>query len=204
MRGINGFVRASRTLAIFLLMFVFAATASAQDEVDATVLSEVQLVERAQEAGISEEGIQELLALRQATEPFVNIDAAVTAGWPEDLTGCLDFPDGYLNDSSGAMGHHFINLSVFRDGGALDPTKPEALLYETQADGSLRLTGVEFIIPESDLSRDADPPVLFGKEMLFHPQFESWAHHVWLWRDNPYGLFADVNPDVSCEFAPQQ
>jgi hypothetical protein len=28
-----------------------------------------------------------------------------------------------------------------------------------------------------------------------------WALHVWLWRHNPAGLFADWNPNVSCQFA---
>jgi len=27
--------------------------------------------------------------------------------------------------------------------------------------------------------------------------------HVWAWRDNPFGVFVDWNPDVSCaEFDP--
>jgi hypothetical protein len=33
-------------------------------------------------------------------------------------------------------------------------------------------------------------------------QFGVWALHVWLYRDNPSGIFADWNPRVSCAAAP--
>lgn len=136
-------------------------------------LSEVQLIARAQQAGVSSEGIAELIAARYSTVPFHSLDVAISSGWPSDLTGCLDFPDGYMHDLPGAMGHHFINLELFNDGGILDHTRPEALLYETQPDGSLRLTAVEYVIPERDLARTETPPVLFGRALHFHPEFEA-------------------------------
>jgi hypothetical protein len=30
------------------------------------------------------------------------------------------------------------------------------------------------------------------------PAPTHWSLHVWLWKDNPNGLFAAFNPDVSC------
>lgn len=144
---------------------------------------------------------RDLAAARRATAPFHNVEQARAAGYPEDVTGCLDFPDGYLDFGPGAMGTHWLNFDYYRDGGALDPAKPEALLYEPRADGALRLVAVEYIIPEADRPRTAPPPVLFGRELQFHPQFGAWALHVWLWTHNDYGLFADVNPDVTCAFA---
>lgn len=145
--------------------------------------------------------LRDLLVAWVATAPFLDLERAKAAGYPEDATGCLDFPDGYMDFGPGAMSTHWINFEYFDDGGVLDVAHPEALQYEPQADGSMRLVSVEYIIPESDLPRTADPPVFFGREMLFHPDFGVWATHVWLWKYNPYGLFADVNPNVTCEFA---
>jgi hypothetical protein len=28
--------------------------------------------------------------------------------------------------------------------------------------------------------------------------FDVWALHVWVWKHNPSGMFADWNPQVSC------
>lgn len=147
--------------------------------------------------------VLDLIAAWKATAPFLDLERAKAAGYPADATGCLDFPNGYMAFGPGAMATHWINFEYFDDGGHLDVRKPEALQYEPQADGSMRLVSVEYIIPEADLPRTADPPVLFGREMLFHPDFGVWATHVWLWKYNPYGIFADVNPNVTCEFADQ-
>lgn len=158
---------------------------------------------RGEEAGLSAEALEDLATVRRATAPFHRVDVAEASGWPRDFTGCLDFPDGYMGFGPGAMGHHWISPAAYNDGGVLDVSTPEALLYERRADGSVRLTAVEYIIPERDLPPTAPPPVLFGREMMFHPDFRVWGMHVWLWLDNPYGLFADVNPQVGCEYSAQ-
>jgi hypothetical protein len=141
----------------------------------------------------------ELAVVRAATAAFHDLDVARAAGWANDVTGCLQFPDGYMEFGPGAMGHHYLNVSAYLDGGNLDPATPEALLYEAQPDGTMRLTAVEYIIPEQDLPRTDPPPTLFGRQIHFHPRFEAWALHVWLWKANPYGVFADVNPRVECD-----
>ena len=46
----------------------------------------------------------------------------------------------------GAMGVHLINHE-FVDG-ILDVNKPEALIYEPQSNGKLRIVGVEYIVPK--------------------------------------------------------
>jgi hypothetical protein len=43
--------------------------------------------------------------------------------------------------------------------------------------------------------------VLFRQAFHQNDEAELWALHVWLWKHNPSGLFADWNPNVSCEFA---
>jgi hypothetical protein len=114
--------------------------------------------------------------------------------------------EGYMQmpcvpgQAGGAMGVHFVNGDYLKDD-VLDVTKPEAILYEPMADGSLVLTAVEYITFKG-------PAVLGGQ--LFHfngapnrygldPFYEL---HVWAWKANRGGAFADFNPDVSCDAAP--
>jgi hypothetical protein len=98
------------------------------------------------------------------------------------------------------MGIHMANPPLLEDG-VIDVAKPEALLYEPQPDGSMELLAVEYIT-------FTGPAVLNGH--LFHfvgapnrygldPFYEL---HVWAWRENPSGTFADFNPTVSCDAMP--
>jgi hypothetical protein len=72
--------------------------------------------------------------------------------------------------------------------------------------GRLRLIGVEYItLGEAWDAANEGPPVLEGQ--LFHyagspnryriPAF--YELHVWAWKENPNGTFADWNPRVSCD-----
>jgi hypothetical protein len=128
-------------------------------------------------------------AVRAATEKYKDTAAATAAGYV--AMPCVSGP------AAGAMGIHYVNPAYVEDG-AIDVTKPEALMYEPQADGTVQLLGVEYII-------FTGPTVLQGH--LFHfvgapnrygldPFYEL---HVWAWRANPNGTFADFNPDVSCD-----
>jgi hypothetical protein len=102
------------------------------------------------------------------------------------------------------MGIHFANGGLVGDN-ALDAPHPEALLYEPK-DGKLQLLGVEYIvIAEGWNAAHQTPPVLMGQ--LFNyvgapnryglPAF--YELHVWAWKSNPAGMFADWNGRVSCE-----
>jgi hypothetical protein len=128
-------------------------------------------------------------AVKAATEKYKDAATAVAEGYAP--MPCVSGPTG------GAMGVHFVNVANLEDG-TIDVAKPEALMYEPRPDGTLELLGVEFIT-------FAGPTVLQGQ--LFHfvnapnrygldPFFEL---HVWAWRANPSGAFADFNPDVSCD-----
>lgn len=138
---------------------------------------------------------QDLATLRRLVAPFHRFDAAVAAGWNVQLTPCLS------NPSQGAMGYHYANTALIDATVSVD--EPELLLYEPLKNGGLRFVAVEYIIPFTLLPADATPPVLFGQS--FHQNFEVglWALHVWVGRHNPAGLFADWNPDVSCQYATQ-
>jgi hypothetical protein len=136
-------------------------------------------------------------AVRQATEPFKDVAAAEAAGYGL-FHGCVSGPQ------EGAMGLHFANGALVGDG-ALDAAQPEALIYEWK-NGRLHLLGVEYLVLAEawDAASDA-PPTLMGQ--VFHyvgapnryrlPAF--YELHVWAWKGNPNGTFADWNPKVSCE-----
>jgi hypothetical protein len=157
-------------------------------------------------------GTQAQLAdARRATARFHDIAHALSPlggygpGPVIDVNGivCIDKP------GVGAMGVHYPNFNLFN--AQLDERRPQALIYEPQGDGTMRLVGVEYIVlkPTWDAARAADAtlpatPKLFKQD--FHltdapnryglPAF--YALHVWLWQPNPEGLFADWNPSVRC------
>ena len=133
--------------------------------------------------------------VRQATAQFKDVGKA--DGYAL-LHGCVSGPQ------EGAMGIHFANGSLVGDG-ALDALHPEALLYEPK-DGKLQLVGVEYIVIADDWNaHHQTPPVLMGQLLNYSgapnrfgiPAF--YELHVWAWKNNPDGVFADWNPRVSCE-----
>jgi len=100
------------------------------------------------------------------------------------------------------MGYHYAYDDHFTHPAGLDVTQPQVLLYEPQRNGRHRLVGLEYVVPGEIYGGDQPAPVLFGEEFHWNPDLELWALHVWIWRNNPTGMFADWNPQVSCQFAP--
>jgi hypothetical protein len=139
---------------------------------------------------------------RQSTASFRNVEAAVAAGYVLS-SGCVSGPE------EGAMGVHYVNTSLVGDG-ALDAARPEALVFEPR-NGQLQLGAVEYIVLAEQWHATNDhPPVLQGQH--FHyvsaPNRAGLpAHyelHVWVWKRNPHGPFADWNPRVRCDaYSPQ-
>ena len=126
---------------------------------------------------------------RAATAPFRSIDKAVAAGYPREVSPCVD------NPPHGAMGFHHQKDALLDD--RLDVERPEILVYERLPDGEYRLNGVEYIVPLSAWSRD-EPPMVMGQKLKKAPALGIWYLHVWIWQKNPSGLFADWNPAVRC------
>ena len=78
----------------------------------------------------------------------------------------------------------------------VDITKPEALVYELDANGEITgLVAHEYIVP-IDAWTKSTPPQLFGMDFHKHPTLPLWVLHTWLWKDNPAGVFEDWNPAV--------
>lgn len=123
----------------------------------------------------------------------------------------------------GAMGIHYFrpdllgitappNPRVDGTGTHTDFKEPAILIYEPQADGSLALVAVENLVfikawegagnkaapsfqGRSFDRMEDDPSTPADEAHMFEPHYDL---HVWLYRDNPNGVFAQFNPNVSC------
>lgn len=133
----------------------------------------------------------DLATLKRVTSPFRTFSAATDAGWSAKITSCM------ADQALGGMGFHYGNTSLID--GTVQVDQPELLLYEPQADGSNELVAVEYIIPYTAHARSDAPPVLFGQKFKQNDTFQLWGLHVWAWKTNPSGLYADWNPQVNCD-----
>jgi hypothetical protein len=131
----------------------------------------------------------DLATLRSATDQFHDLAAAAAAGYDTQA------PPGCFTDPAGAMGLHYMKSANV---GTLEVAKPQLLMYEPQQNGSLKLLGVEYLVPGAPTDT---PPVIFDQQMHYNTTFQVWVLHVWAWKDNPSGLFADWNPKVTCDHA---
>ncbi|MFE6837815.1 hypothetical protein ACFVFI_23670 [Streptomyces sp. NPDC057705] len=123
---------------------------------------------------------------------------AVAAGYKPDKYCVFDKAGG-----TGALGYPHFNHAYDN---SLDPAKPAALYYEDDGRGGKRLVGVQWLVYDRDqkLTTDDDRPTLFGvpfkgpKAGNFPGQPVHYALHLWLWKENPRGLFESFNPAVTC------
>lgn len=136
-----------------------------------------------------DEAGQALAQLRRATAAYHDIEAALADDFVL-LHGCEARP------GEGQVGAVYIRPD--RLGLGIDPSRPQGLLYEPDADGRMRLLGAELAIPYP-LWTDEEPPEFLGAQFQQEDEFGVWALHVWLWRHNPEGMFAQAHPGVDCE-----
>jgi hypothetical protein len=129
--------------------------------------------------------------VRDANDRFRDISVAVAEGYRP--MPCASGADG------GAMGVHYVNAKLLA-AGAIDIGRPQAVMYEPMADGRMVLIAVEYITAkgpadlEGQLFNFTGAPNRYGLDPFY-------ALHVWAWKPNPKGAFADMNPNVSCEHA---
>lgn len=164
-------------------------------------------------------------AIRAATEKFKDVNAALAAGYVRDpMNMCATAEMTGHPAADGAMGVHYIRMDlvgvteppnplIHGTGTYTDFHMPAILMYEPQADGSMVLVGVENLVFEDawKASGKAEPPTFYGQPYNrmaddpntpvdeahhFVPHFDR---HVWLYRDNPKGVFAQYNPNVTCK-----
>jgi len=134
--------------------------------------------------------------VRESTERFKDVAVAEAEGYALQF-GCVSGSD------YGAMGLHYVNGALVD--GEIDATKPETVIYEPTGDGRVRLIGADYLVfKDAWDAKHASPPELMGQ--LFHlfdapnrfglPAF--YVLHVWAWKENPTGAFANWHANVSC------
>lgn len=128
----------------------------------------------------------------RATAAFIDYDQAEAAGFTR-ITPCDTDPQ------QGAQGYHYAIPA--RIDATVSLLEPEILMYEPMPNGSMRLVGVEYIVPFSSHPQPAEPPSLLGQAFMPNTRYEVWALHVWLYQFNPAGVFSTWNPLVSCGHA---
>jgi hypothetical protein len=135
---------------------------------------------------------QAVAAVLEATQRFESLETALAEGWTNQ------YPEGCASSDEGAQAFHYLNPSLVD--GQVDLLQPELFMYEPQADGSMELVGVDYVIPFDQWSGEK-APTLLGQPMMRNEPLGVWALHIWAQRENPSGTFAPWNPDVSCRYA---
>jgi hypothetical protein len=132
-----------------------------------------------------------IATLRRATARYHNLNAALEDGFVF-LHGCEVRP------GEGGVGALYVHFDRLLDG-VLDPGLPDALVYEPARNGreKPKLVAAELAIPYALWSGD-DPPTFLGAEFQREDEFAVYGLHIWIWRHNPEGMFAEGNPRVSC------
>jgi hypothetical protein len=170
-------------------------------------------------------GEPSLADIRRATEKYRDLKVALAEGYIRDPANMCETADMMgLPPEQGAMGIHYFrpdmlgitsppNPRVNGNGTHVDFRKPAILLYEPQADGTVKLIGVENLVfakawkyagndaPPTfhGVSYDTmidDPATALDEAHNFEPHHDR---HVWLYRENPNGVFSPFNPRVTCE-----
>jgi len=167
----------------------------------------------------------DLTAVRLATERFRDVEVALAEGYIRDPFNLCDTADMMGQPAElGAMGIHYFRPDLLGITSPPDPRvigtgihtdflTPAILIYEPQADGTLELVALENLafaaawqaagrvdppsfhgVPYDRMADDSATPV--DEAHMFEPHYDR---HVWLYRDNPSGIFVPFNPNVSCE-----
>jgi len=131
--------------------------------------------------------------VRAAVARYHSVAQAERAGYSVEGAPCVESP-------LGTMGFHAVNQALIADP-AIDPLRPEILLYAPGRNGQLKLVGIEYFQVYAEgsvaplvLGRSLDGPMP-GHNPVMPVHYDL---HVWLAEGNPSGLFAPFNPALSC------
>ncbi len=156
--------------------------------------------------------------VRAATEKYRDVNAALADGYVRDWMDVCEtaYHMGLDLEKHGSMGLHFIRqdlLGILDDETRLDVTgshtdflRPAVLVYEPKPNNGFELVAIENMVSAEawQAAGHSEPPSFQGTEYHFTPDdprmFTKGRYdlHVWLYRDNPTGMFAQYNPTVTC------
>jgi hypothetical protein len=195
MPGATQFPRSSTVIAALLLIGSLSASAHAQVTQSGAAKATAPKLTPA------------LMGVRTALDKYRDPIAAVRDGFYSSVS-CIDFPkgavDGAVKYKPGAMGVHFINMGNV--GPKLDPAKPQVLIYKPVGD-KLQLVAAEWFVPAGMVKPGAPQPKMFeqvmqgpmpGHEPIMPAELVHYDLHVWLWDENPAGVFEPTNANVKC------
>ena len=172
------------TPALLLLLFTSCQKGARQEFVQENVSS------AAAKGSVSSEVAQSdlLKAVRNATANYNSTNQAIMAGYIPD-EHCVSVP------GLGGMGYHWANPSLIDPN--FDPLKPEVVLYATGQGGNLKLVALEYVVVNVGQPRPmfGDQPFDIGGTPVPVPH---WSLHVWLYENNPSGIFTPFNPNITC------
>lgn len=130
-----------------------------------------------------------LAELRRVTARYHDVAAALADDY-------VPVGECEVHEGEHPGGIPYANLDYLLDG-VIDTARPDALLYEPDGHGGVTLVGVELAIPYP-LWSGTEPPELFGEPFRREDDMGVFGLHIWVWRNNPDGMFAWGNPRVSC------
>jgi hypothetical protein len=158
---------------------------------------------------------QALQQLAKELAPFKSVAYAVSQGYVQG-SGCESHP------TLGTMGHHYVsprllgltapvNGRVNGTGTYTGVNPPAILLYVPDGQGGLELVGIELLVFAAAWdAANNHPPMYRGRAYNYMadnpntPQDEAHGFmphydlHIWLFDDNPSGLYTQWNPSISC------
>ena len=163
---------------------------------------------------------QSLNALREFSAPLHDLAAAESRKYSLFVATPLTAPDGCISDAMlGGMGYHYTRGDNLGDD-SVTLLDPEFLVYAPtnapRKDGEARrrLAAFDYFIlyskkwPGPDDKSFVRPPSLHDFSTMqglpdksFAPsRFGGWMFHIWLWENNPAGMFENWNASVPrCE-----
>lgn len=169
----------------------------------------------------------QLAAVKAATERFRDVNVALAEGYVPDPNGmCVMAGTEGFPRQLGGMGIHYARMDLLGitatepvvdgNGTHTDFMTPAVLVYVPDAEGHLELAAVENLVFQKawHAAGHTEGPEFLGNQyysMVENPETEALeAHgfaphyelHMWLFRDNPAGMFVPFNPDVTCPDTP--
>lgn len=184
----NPFFRAF-FLPVLLMALFTACKKEARNEIAEENLQSTSAKSTAPGSEVARSSEAELLqAVRKATAKFHSTTQAIAAGYVPD-EHCVSVP------GLGGMGYHWANPSLVDP--FHDPLKPEVVLYAPGPGGNLRLVALEYVVINvgQPAPTFGDQPFDVGGTPVPVPH---WSLHVWLYENNPSGMYTPFNPNISC------
>lgn len=166
-----------------------------------------------------------LAQVKAAAEKYRNVKAAIADGYTTDGM-CTDARMLGFPASQGGMGLHYVRKDLIgmapkKPGKRVTGTerhtdflKPSMLVYEPQPHGPPKLVAVENLVFHSawHAAGHKRPPTFHGVPYVLlkddpktkldeaHGFEAHYELHLWVFRDNPTGMFREFNPKVTCRF----